>query len=223
MAGADFIVNVTLNSEKRVSGVYAGDMREAHARAVERIMKTAVVAIDREYDLVITHAGFVGINHYQAAKAAVEGVKAVKSGGTLILAANHTDVDPVGSENYRRVLPLLTELGPDGFTHKLFEPEWTFIPDQWEVQMWARAFRKLGAFENLIYCSPQLTGEAFAERRIPGRDGGAGLGGLSGAPLSRAMVQRALDKFSRAHPAARLALLAEGPYGVPRCLGHDGI
>ena len=215
MAGVDFIVNVTLNNERKLTGVYAGALRQAHGKAVAHLMMAAGISIQREYDLVVTHAGFVGINHYQAAKAAVEASKAVRPGGRIVLSANHTDVDPVGGPNYRRVLPLLQELGVDGFHRRITDAAWQFIPEQWEVQMWARAIGKLGAYENLVYCAPALTGELFIRRQIPGQDGGAGITGLTGRALAEVMVQRAIDNTLAAAPDARLAVLLDGPYGVP--------
>jgi len=215
MAGADFIVNVTINRKRRLTGVYSGELEQAHRAAVAKVVETNAIPIPQEYDLVLTHAGFTGINHYQAAKAGVEGVKAVKPGGKLILAANHTDSDPVGSENYKRILPLLQEYGPEGFTAKLFTSEWTFIPDQWEVQMWARVIKKLGKWENLIYCSPQLAGPLFEKCKLPGIDGGEGIDGLAGRELAKTMVQRSLDGYLARNPAASIAVLLDGPYGVP--------
>jgi nickel-dependent lactate racemase len=201
LAPPDFIVNVTIDEHRAVTGVFAGDMEQAHAQATAKARGSNAIPITAEYDFVVTHAGFVGINHYQAAKAACEGVKAVRSGGTLLLVANHTDVDPVGGPNYRKVLPLLQQLGPAGVNRALVAPDWTFIPEQWEVQMWGRALAKLGRPENLIYCAPQLTGMAFQERGLPGTDGGG--------------AQLALDAFLAKHPAATVAVLKDGPYGVP--------
>ena len=215
MAGADFIVNVTLNRDRQVTGVYAGDVTSAYHAAVERLKASAGIPVASPYDVVLTHAGFVGINHYQAAKSCVEAARAVRSGGSIIVAANHTDIDPVGSPNYRRVLPMLRELGVDGFERRIRQPDWRFVPDQWEVQMWGRVFRKLGRFDTLVYCSPQLTGDAFTEAGIPGDDGGAGLTGLAGRDLAEAMVQHVVDGTIAANPQARLAVLADGPYGVP--------
>jgi nickel-dependent lactate racemase len=216
LAGVDFIVNVTLDGAKRLTGVYAGDVRQAHRAAIERIKRAGAIRIAAEYDLVVTHAGFAGINHYQAAKAALEASKAVKPGGTIVMAAHHTDVDPVGGANYRRLLPMLGELGSDGCVDRYFAADWTFVPEQWQVQMWARAFRKLGDFAKLVYCAPSLTGEPFVQRGIPGRDGGAGLPcSADERAFAELMVQRAVDDFMRAHPAASVAVLADGPYGVP--------
>lgn len=214
MAGVDFIVNVVLTREKRLAGVFAGALQLAHAAAVARVTKESVVPIPHEYDIVVTHAGFVGINHYQAAKAAVEASRALRSGGVLILAANHTDRDPVGGADYKRVLPLLSQWGCDEFDRRVLSPDWTFVPEQWEVQMWGRALRKLGPAGRLVYCAPLLTGASF--QGLPGEDGGAGLHGLAGRSLAEAMVQRALDAAVEATPGARVAVLADGPYGVPR-------
>jgi nickel-dependent lactate racemase len=217
MAGVDFIVNVVLTRDRRLAGVFAGALGAAHDAAVARVVTESVIPIRREYDVVLTHAGYVGINHYQAAKAAVEAARALRSGGTLILAAHHTDRDPVGGANYRRLLPLLTELGIDELDRRLLSPEWTFVPEQWELQMWGRALRKLGQAGQLVYCSPQLTGPAF--KGLPGHDGGAGLAGLAGRAFAEAMVQRALDQAVAGQPGARVAVLADGPYGVPRVMG----
>lgn len=218
LAGVDFIVNVTIGRDRQLTGVFAGALQQAHRAATARVMAESVITITTEYDVVVTHAGFVGINHYQAAKAAVEASRAVRVGGTMILAANHTDRDPVGGPHYRRLLPMLTELGIDELERRLLSPDWTFVPEQWELQMWGRCLRKLGRPDRLVYCSPQLTGAAF--KGLPGRDGGAGLAGDGMArDLAELMVQRALDRVLEEQPEARVAVLADGPYGVPRsCL-----
>ena len=88
MAGVDFIVNVTLDHSFHVTGVFSGDLEKAHLAAVEHIRKDVEVAIPYQADVVITHAGFVGINHYQAAKCGVASLGALKKDGYLITIAN---------------------------------------------------------------------------------------------------------------------------------------
>ncbi len=68
MAGSDFIVNVTLDHAFKITGIYAGDMEAAHLAAFEMIREYAKIPIESEADIVVTHAWFVGINHYQSAK-----------------------------------------------------------------------------------------------------------------------------------------------------------
>ncbi len=216
MAGVDFIVNVTLNGDKALTGVFAGDLRVAHRAAVARLLEKNAIYIEREYDLAVTHAGFAGINHYQTAKAAVEAAKAVRQAGGIALAARHTDVDPVGGPHYRRVLPMLAQMGAEACARRFLDESWTFVPEQWEVQMWGRVFRKLERMENLVYCAPSLTGERFVAGGIPGRDGGIGVAPRSDERAwAEAMMQQAIDRHLRRNPAASVALLAHGPYGVP--------
>ena len=85
LAGVDFIVNVTLDHAFHITGVFAGDLEETHLKAVEHLKESVEVPVPEEADLVINHAGFVGINHYQTAKGGVASLGALKKDGYLIL------------------------------------------------------------------------------------------------------------------------------------------
>jgi|GEM_PF-65885 len=230
MAGVDFIVNVTLNSKFELTGVYAGDLEEAHIAATKRLAEYVSIPVDREYDIVVTHAGFVGINHYQAAKAAVVAIPVLRPGGRLIMGANNVDADPVGSPTYRTVLHLLTLHGPEAYMRLITSPDWRFVPDQWQVQMWAKVFAKI-PMENFTYCAPHITPRDAAI--LPGRDGNLLLPperrySRSLADLAR-MVELAVGeameelraksdrpKGEGAHPTRpTIAYLKDGPYGIP--------
>ncbi|NQU40426.1 MAG: nickel-dependent lactate racemase [Lentisphaerae bacterium] len=219
MAGCDFVVNVTIDRHKQITGLFCGEMEAAHAAACIKAADTNTIPIAHAYDIVVTHAGFAGINHYQAAKAACEGAKAVRQGGAMILAANHTDVHPVGGVGYRRMLALLHELGPTALNERLRRPDWSFVPEQWEAQKWAEVFTKLGRLDRLDYCAPRLTGAAFQEHSIPGNDGGVGLEPRPEPAWAAAMVQRSLDQRLEEQAGASVALLLDGPYGVPSLNG----
>lgn len=220
-AGCDFIVNVTLDHEFRVTGVFAGDLEKAHAAAVERLSETVGIPFEGEYDIAVTHAGFVGVNHYQAAKAAVAAAPLLRKGGHIIMAADNTDVDPVGSPRYKAVLALLREIGPDALSRLLLSPDWTFIPEQWQVQMWIRAFSR-APMGNFRYFAPQLDDRDW--QCLPGVDGRRYLAParrvapeLSDIPAfvaaSLAEATASLSAERRLRP--RIALLRDGPYGIP--------
>lgn len=215
MAGADFTVNVTVDGNGNLTGVFCGGLEAAHAAAAEHVAATHGIRLPRLYDLVITQAGFVGINHYQAAKAAVEAAKALKQGGTILLAANHTDRDPVGSSNYKTLLKLLAKLAPSGFEDRLRDEDWTFVPDQWQVQMWCKVFRRTKDPQRLIYCCPQLSGGLFVAAAIPGIDGCRGISGHDCRTIAELAMQHQVDAFLQKHPAAAVAVLPDGPYGIP--------
>jgi lactate racemase len=220
MAGADFIVNVTLDRDKRLTAVFSGDLRAAHDAAITKVLESSRIQIIAKYDLVVTHAGFVGVNHYQSAKAAVEASKALKSGGSIIMAANNIDPDPVGSQAYRSTLALLCQLGPKEFRKRLLSPQWEFTFEQWQPQAWARVLQKLLPAGKLVYCSPQLARTDFAETGIPAINGCAGIaetipGKASLPAIAQASMQQAIDELATERKNLTLAVLVDGPFAVP--------
>lgn len=214
MAGCDFIVNVTLDAGYRLTGVYAGDMEKAHLAAVSKLTTYATIPVQKKYDLVVTQAGFVGVNHYQAAKGAQVCVPLIRENGICLLAAHHTDDDPIGRPNYKRMLRLLNELGTEKFLEMILDPSWTFVPDQWEAQMWTRLFKVIPP-ENLLYCSLEISQDDFGW--IPGTDGrilaprASTLKELMEKCLGRVvgMLRRRLGR------EPEIAVLPDGPYAIP--------
>ncbi len=220
-AGVDFIVNVTLDAQFRTAGVFAGDLEQAHAAAARMVQEHTAIPVDGTYDLVITHGGFVGINHYQTAKAAVVALPLLHSHSRLILGANTTDQDPVGSAQYRTVLHLLKLFGAEAFTELIHAPQWSFVPEQWQVQMWARLFAVL-PMDHFTYYSPQTAPADYAI--LPGRNGRQSVNEriMTAQPRLQQVMQAAVDhelaRLPKPLESARIALLRDGPYGVPqRC------
>jgi len=220
MAGADFIVNVTLDKSLRLTGVFAGELEKAHRAAFEHLAGYVRMPFDEPYDAVATHGGYVGINHYQAVKAALAALPAAAPGGRILVVAANTDADPVGSARYRSVLGLLAQIGAEAFRRLIFSPDWTFIPEQWEVQAWARVLERLGP-EGLAYYSPQMTARDCS--CLPGVDGNRFLPEQRRYGGDPANVQEVLDGFLREVNAdcrrrlgrePRIAFLADGPYGI---------
>ena len=222
MAGADFTVNVTLDKGYRLTGVFAGELEEAHLRAFRFLEGYVRVPVRDRYDLVITHGGAVSVNHYQAVKAALAAVRALRAGGRILLLAANTDPNPVGSERYRSLLHLLTLIGPERLRRLLFSPDWTFIPEQWEVQAWASVLERVGE-EGLVYYSPQLGRADCAV--LPGVDGNRYLpeplrytgdpgnaAAVAMAVIEEACARQRQELGGSAEP--RIAFLADGPYGI---------
>jgi len=224
LAGCDFAVNVTLDSAKRLTGVYSGNIRSTHRAAVAKIREYVVIPLERRYDLVIIPGGFVAVNHYQAAKAATEASRAVKPGGTIVLVTRHTDPDPVGSGDYKHSLRMLKRSGAKGFLKTIKSPEWTFTHDQWETQIWGKVLEVIGVEENLIYCSLDIPEPEYSF--LPGT---AGMNLLSpeertkehsDVELMRMMAERAVrgaieDLRGRLGRDPEVLFLPDGPYGVP--------
>lgn len=214
MVDSGLIVNATLDSNYRLTGVFAGDMEKAHIAAVEKLRSYAVIPVNKKYDIVLGHTGFVGVNHYQAAKGALLCVPLIKEAGTCLLAAFHTDLDPIGGSNYKSMIRLLTEKGAKKFMEMIVDPSWTFVPEQWEAQMWARLYLKIPP-ENLIYCTLEIPENFFSW--LPGTDArtlvpkAKSLQELVGKSLSWA-----LERFRRRlGKEPQVAFLSDGPYGIP--------
>jgi nickel-dependent lactate racemase len=217
--GVDFIINTVLNRRLELLDVFSGDLVQAHRKAVDLVRSIVSIPVEREFDVVLTHGGYVGINHYQNAKAAVNALPVVKERGFIILAACERDGDAIGPTTYKTLLHLLKLQGPDGYMAALLNPGWRFTKDQWEPQMWAKVLRKIGE-EGLIYCSAVLS--ETEHQIVPGGMGWDYLPDREypdDAEKAGAMVQNALI-YAVNHPRwggvrSSVAFIKEGPYAVP--------
>ncbi len=217
MAGVDFTVNVTIDNNKQVTGVFAGELEQAHLAAVEHLRSYATIPIRKRYDVVIIQAGDVGVNHYQSVKAVYEAVRVAKPEGKVVLLGNLTDPDPVGNPNYKDMLRLAIRLGPKGYLAKILAPDWTFVPDQWEVQMWAKAYRRLAGPKEIYICAPQL--EDCPEDLLPETNVAAQnkrLAGESNVDFARRILQETINHLIRDRTNKETLLLPDGPYAVPQ-------
>lgn len=219
-AGVDFAITVTLDKDMRITGVFAGDLEKIFEAAVNKIKEYVTIPLGEEFDIVLTHGGYVGRNHYQVAKAAVGAIPVVKQGGVIIIAADNRDPEPIGGPEYKTLTHLLKLQGPDGYVDLLKAPSWRFTKDQWEPEMWGKVLRKVGE-EGLIYCSADIPEEDFV--LLPGVSGYEFLT-PAGKRKSRAlkvqeMVQNALiyywSRLLGRGVTARVAFIREGPYAVP--------
>ncbi len=218
--GVDFIVNANLDKDLRLTQIFAGDLVQAHMKAYEMIKGYAEISVDREFDIVFTHGGYVGRDHYQTAKAGVGALPIVKQGGIIIIAANNRDpLKPIGSIEYRTLIHLLKIQGPDRYLGLIQSSHWQFTKDQWEPEVWGKVIRKVGE-EGLIYCTMEIPREDHC--LLPGVCGLDLLKGKRKTPtLERAqeMVQNAVllavERCREKGVEPSMAFIREGPYAVP--------
>ena len=208
-AGIDFLLNVTLNRRFEITGVFAGDFEKAHEAGVAFIRQEVAVPACAS-DIVITHGGYVGLNHYQCGKCAVAGLGILKPGGYMIILADIRDKkDPVGSLNYKTCLSLLTTVGVENYLKMICSPDWTFIPDQWQVQQWGKLFERT-APDHLIFYAPRLDTGDF--EGLPGHVLPKELGYTAAL---REALSYICERESRSLDAMRISYIADGPYAVP--------
>ncbi len=218
--GVDFVVNVNLDRDLRLVRVFAGDMFETNLKAYELIKGYAEIPLSEQFDMILTHSGYVGKDHYQSAKAGVGALPAVKEGGRIIILANNRDpVEPIGSPEYKTLIHLLKLQGPDRYLNLLRMPDWKFVKDQWEPEMWGKVLRKVGE-EGLIYCSPEIDPGDYC--LLPGISGLNFLKDKSNNPpieKAQQMVQGAINfailRYRKKGIEPTIAFIREGPYAVP--------
>ncbi len=130
-AGVDFLVNVTLNSEKKITGVFAGDWKKAHKKGMNFCLRHVRDTVKKPLDVIITSAGGYPLdrNFYQTVKGIVGASEVVKKGGEIIIVSGCSD--GVGGKDFRELLEGLTS--PLAFLKKIFGKNY-FRAEQWQVQ-----------------------------------------------------------------------------------------
>lgn len=134
-----FLVNVTLNEEREITGVFAGELVAAHEAGIAQAGRQALRPIAHLYDIVVsTNMGYpADLNLYQAPKGASVGARAVREGGAIVLAAECAD--GLGHEDFVKLLT--SEASPAALLDKLSAPGFAQY-DQWGVQCWAMIHRR---------------------------------------------------------------------------------
>lgn len=134
-SGRSFLLNVTLNRDKAVTGVFAGDLDRAHAAGCAFVKGSAMVAVPRPFDIVVTtNSGYpLDLNLYQSVKGLRAADQVVKTGGSIIIATRCSDGLPEHGL-YGRILresrdpqELLKKIRAPGFLEQ----------DQWQAHIQA--------------------------------------------------------------------------------------
>lgn len=136
MTGVDFSIEVTLNRNRKLTSVYAGELFETHQAACHVAKSMAMQAVNEPFDIVVTtNNGYpLDQNLYQAVKGMSAAAQVVKEGGTIICAAECSDGIPEHGE-YRR---LLTMRGSPQELLQMINTDGHNVHDQWQVQLQAQ-------------------------------------------------------------------------------------
>jgi nickel-dependent lactate racemase len=188
--GVDFLVNVALDRERRISAVSCGHLEAAHEEGMRFVEREAGVALDDTADLVITSGGGhpLDATFYQAIKGISTASGIVKPGGVILLCASLSE--GVGSASFEK---LLRECASPGDFERRLADDRFFAIDQWMVQHLCQAHRRARVLLYTDGVPPQTARELLVETvSTPG-----------------AGVERALAGLG---PSPRIAVLPQGPY-----------
>ncbi len=191
--GPGFLLNVSLNEQREITGVFAGDMIEAHRTGCEFVRRSAMQKVKSPFQIVVTtNSGYpLDLNLYQAVKGMSAGARILEKGGLLILACECREGIPPGSplekllHSASGAEEILAMLSAPGFVR----------PEQWQAQIQALIQRQ--ADVRLYSSLPEaVVRSAF----------------LKSCRNIEATVRQRLEALG---PGARVAVLPQGPLTIP--------
>jgi nickel-dependent lactate racemase len=147
-ADADtFVLNVTMNPERQITGVFAGALAAAHDAAIAFAEEAYIRPVPHEFDIAVsTNGGYpADINLYQSVKGLSVAARALREGGALVLAAECAD--GLGLLHFQELLEERTNVR--GLLEMVQDKRFRHH-DQWGVQVAAMAMVKA---ESYLYSS----------------------------------------------------------------------
>jgi len=153
LVGADFILNVVINKERDIAGVFAGHYDHAHLAGCAMVYEHSAVKLDQRFDMVVTSGGGYPLDatFYQISKALICSMDIMKKGGAIIVACECRE----GIGN-----PEFSDMICSGYSYKEFTERYSdpkdFVIDQWCAQNIYQAADHAGPI--YVY-SPALSNE----------------------------------------------------------------
>lgn len=196
-AGCDFIVNVCIDGQRRVTWVGAGDMVDAWMEGVRFVDQVVRVGVNQPLDIVVTSAAGYPLDTtwYQAIKGLIGAMPIVKKGGTVILAASLSE--GLGSPEFVKILKDNPTM--EGFKKRIFETNY-FAMDQWQ-------FQELAKF--LDHCQVIVVTDGLSHELLHPWH-------VDTAPTVEAAVERCRNRYG---PQAKIGVIPKGPYVLTHLQG----
>jgi nickel-dependent lactate racemase len=131
LAGADFILNVVINKERQIGGVFAGHYEKAHLAGCRMVREHSLVELKERVDLVITSGGGYPLDatFYQISKALICARDILVKGGAIVVACECRE--GLGSSEFCGILGAVCS--PQEFFSRYCDPK-DFVIDQWCAQ-----------------------------------------------------------------------------------------
>jgi len=126
-----FLLNVTIDTSRRLTGVFAGDLAPAHAAAVAGAARQYQAPLSHPYDVVVvTNMGYPpDTTLYQSVKGMSVAGQGVREGGSILLVAGCEE--GIGSRDYEEGLRAAES--PTALLQRILHTEEP-RHDQWQIQ-----------------------------------------------------------------------------------------
>jgi len=201
MCKPDFAVNVTLNDQGGITGVFAGDVIAAHRRGSGLVREQSMIACNSPYDVVITTNGGYPLdqNLYQTVKGMCAARQIVREGGDIVCASECSEGLP-DHGNFAEILGMGDT--PREILEMIEGAEFSMY-DQWEAQKMAMI--QVWATVHLYSALPR---GAVIEAHLE--------------PVNT--IEATLEQLQSKHGSrAEMAVLPQGPQTIPYIdAGYDG-
>jgi nickel-dependent lactate racemase len=193
MVAPDLILDVTLDENNAMTGVFAGELEQAWRTGVEFAARHVRAETPSAADIVVTTcAGYpLDATFYQAVKGMVGALPAVKPGGTIVIASECAE--GVGSPDFAHALDTTDDL--EAFVEHISQPG-IFVPEEWEVEELAKAARHA----RIICVASGIPAETLARCFV------------TPASSVEEGVRMAIERHG---PDATLIAIPRGPYVIP--------
>jgi nickel-dependent lactate racemase len=189
-----FLLNITLNRNKEITNVFAGDLRAAHKAGCTFVKDSAMVPVDTLYDIVITsNSGYpLDLNIYQTVKGMSAASQVLKPGGTIIMVAECWDGIPSNSD-YETIL---TSVSSPKELMKFITDNESTLKDTWQIYYQALIQQKADVY---LYAE-KLEDEKIRKALLkPVRD-----------------IRKLIDELVlKTGPETKICVLPEGPHTIP--------
>lgn len=190
LVGADFVLNVVINKERQISGVFAGHYDHAHLAGCQMVYDHSVVQLNQPVDMVITSGGGYPLDatFYQVSKALICAKDILRKGGTIVVACECRE--GLGSPEFCGIIHSVCS--PQEFFTGYCDPK-DLVIDQWCAQNIYQALDHAG---KIYVYSPGLPHDDLKN---------------TGA-IKTENMQQTVNEFIEAHP--NTVAVPDGPYVV---------
>jgi lactate racemase len=188
MARHDFIIDVSLTRDRRISAIFAGEPEAAHRAGFEWVSASLLQTLDPVDAVITTGGGYpLDLTFYQTVKGITAASHILKPGGRVLVFGACDE--GAGAPEFRRMLTQFRS-GAE-FLHAIESVPVTI--DQWQLEKLALA----AANAQISYCVPGLP-EQYRKA-------------LWGSAFTRP-VDAVQDLFASLRAGSRVAVIPEGPY-----------
>jgi len=189
-----FLINVTLNQDRQITHVFAGQLDKAHLAGCMFVKENSMVPVESAFDIVLTsNAGYpLDLNIYQSVKGMSAAAQITRPGGAIVIAAECWDGIPDYGE-YAHLMNL-TET-PEELLKALRKPGFR-CQDSWQAQV-----QSLITLDRDIYLYSHIL-DADVIRSVK----------LNPSTSVETTLDSLLERYGR---AARICVMPEGPLTIP--------